>query len=244
MASHSPRSSTLEIGGHVEEQERADSGMRFVEAKAAKHVFCAGDVHPESIFRPEEFESLALLIKGHDAQTAEMIRNGGVEDLEAYEASRKRAVFVDAWKERLYDVLNEVALSYLERFVFPLAGQSEPETVAEALFPGHADTSKRRNLDSYMHAYFVQPHAKPIPNFDVDALVKRVEKFLQFLSRSEPGAFESAVIRGLCHAMAYMFSEVVELSENSAIQSYRSGIVLYDVRTSIITERDICAKLL
>jgi hypothetical protein len=132
---------------------------------------------------------------------------------------------------------------YLERFVFPLLNHSEPLDVAAALFPDHASPAKRRTLDSYMYTYFTQPHAKPIPNFDADTVGKRISNFLQSLSGAEYRALDYELIKGLCHAMAFMFSEVVELSGNGAIDSYRSGIVPTDVRITIIMDKELFVKL-
>ncbi|KAI4170270.1 MAG: hypothetical protein LQ346_008883, partial [Caloplaca aetnensis] len=144
--------------------------------------------------------------------------------------------FVEPWKDRVKLLLNELLMSYLERYIVPL-GRSFDTTLAaaEALTPQRGPPGNHcRTVDCFLFRHLTQPHADPVPNWDTVAVAARVRVFLFSHSREEGGLFsDDEFIAGLCRCLAWLMGEVLEPASDSAKDSYRSNIMPADVRIAV-----------
>jgi hypothetical protein len=94
----------------------------------------------------------------------------------------------------LYDVVNEMVLSYLQRIVVPHMGNRGVFAAAEILFPLHnAPEEEGWQLNVWCYRHFTQPDALPIPNFDSTYLGSRIASFLS-QCRDAPVVFEDECV--------------------------------------------------
>ncbi|KAE8392545.1 hypothetical protein BDV23DRAFT_192507 [Aspergillus alliaceus] len=149
---------------------------------------------------------------------------------------RNIAVFVDPEKDRVFDLINELILSYLERSVLPALHWRTPSMIADALF---GKPAKGKLLDVYCHCCLTQSATEPIPDFEVDYMCGKIKTFLNSRAVCQPSAIEEESIRGICRVIAYLVSEILELSCNAAIDSYRYGIVPLDIRISVYNDPEL-----
>ncbi|OOO06538.1 hypothetical protein OAory_01087410 [Aspergillus oryzae] len=149
--------------------------------------------------------------------------------------TRKLAFFVDPWKDRVVDLLNGLILSYLERVVFPSLSFGAPSLIAEALF-GKSTAGKL--LSTYCHCCLTRSDPEPIPNFDADHVSRKVSDFLESRATGQSVVIEEFV-SGIARVVAYLISEVLEVSSNAAICSQRYGIVPADIRISVYSDPEL-----
>ncbi|KAL8832648.1 MAG: hypothetical protein Q9170_004788 [Blastenia crenularia] len=156
---------------------------------------------------------------------------------------------VDPWRKRVELLLNELLMSYLERYIVP-NGQSFDTVLAaaEALTPQrHKGKGKAR--DWYLFQCLTQPHEDPVPEWDksvwnATVVADRVRTFLFSRSGEERGFFENDdYISGLCRCLAFLLAEVLELASNGAVDCYRSKIMPSDIRLAIIMEAELFSAL-
>jgi hypothetical protein len=188
----------------------------------------------EHVFHARDIEALRP-IPGPSLLTKEELADRGI-DSDRLLQNRNMAGFVDSWNEPVYDLINEMALSYVERFVLPQRSHNTLSTAAEALFPSYKDSKK---LDSHLYSYFVQPHAKPILRFDTASVERRIKTFLDSRSGDTPGGFDEECIVGICRVVAYLISEALELSSNSATGNNRNVILPSDIRIGVYLDRQL-----
>lgn len=105
--------------------------------------------------------------------------------------------FLDHWKKPVFDLLNEMVLSYLERhFVSTAVGGALANP--KKLFP-------KREYSHYFDAkalqLFKQPGLKPIPNFDTKAVSARIKAFMDNRSQQQLRANDKE-IAGICRVVA------------------------------------------
>ncbi|KAK6330542.1 hypothetical protein TWF696_003428 [Orbilia brochopaga] len=144
--------------------------------------------------------------------------------------------FTSSLTDQLHDLLNELALSYLDQFIVPLS--SNGQAAAEILFPNHGDGNSQC-LDVHAYRYFTQPHADPIPNFDSASVELRTRKFLDSRSEKSSVSLDDDSIAGVCRVLAYLISEALKHANNTARDSYRKYMVPYDVRFGVYMSRDL-----
>ncbi|KAL8901815.1 MAG: hypothetical protein Q9207_005007 [Kuettlingeria erythrocarpa] len=141
--------------------------------------------------------------------------------------------FVEPWKDRVKLLLNELLMSYLERYIVRLA--------AEALTPQRGSPeSAHRTVDDFLFQHLTQPYADPIPDWDTAAAAARVRAFLFSHSGDDQGLFsDDEFIAGLCRCLAWLMEEILELASNSAKDSYRSNIMPADVRIAVRNDAEL-----
>ncbi|KAL9594230.1 MAG: hypothetical protein Q9219_007147 [cf. Caloplaca sp. 3 TL-2023] len=157
--------------------------------------------------------------------------------------------FVDPWRERVETLLNELLMSYLERYVVPL-GQSFDTivTAAEALTPLR-DSTGRMTIDKRLFQLLTDPTANPIPGWNADAwdtpaVADRVRSFFVSHSGGEGALFgNDDFVARLCRCLAYLVNEMLELAEISAVDSYRSIIMPSDIRLAVANDFDLFSAL-
>ena len=151
--------------------------------------------------------------------------------------------FVEPWRERVEVLVNELLMSYLERYV-ALQGSSfeAVRAAAEALTPRREE---HRSLDFHLFQCLTQPYANPVPDWDAPAVADRAQAFL--ISRGEveeeeggPGLFQDdEYIAGLSRALAFLLGEVLEIASNVARDSERSKIMPVDVRIAVCNDPEL-----
>ncbi|KAI4252828.1 MAG: hypothetical protein L6R42_007823 [Xanthoria sp. 1 TBL-2021] len=150
--------------------------------------------------------------------------------------------FVDPWRDRVEFLLNELLISYLERYILPLDRSfATILSTAQALTRQRApQQNKSRTLDFYLFQYLTQPHEDPIPNWDAAAVAARVREFLFSRSGEQLGLFSNdEYIAGLCRCLAWLIREVLELASNAAKDIYRSNIMPADVRIAVCNDAQL-----
>jgi hypothetical protein len=157
------------------------------------------------------------------------------------------AEFVDPWAEPLYDLVNEMVLSFLQRIVVPQMGNRGVADAAELLFPRHhTEDGKPWHLDAWCYRHFRQPDAMPIPDFDSAYVGGRIASFLSRLGDAEPVpvVFEAECVAGITRAVAYLISEVLELANNCYGEfGEHAKIMPSDVRMAVYGDKQLYERL-
>ncbi|KAK3295698.1 uncharacterized protein B0H64DRAFT_442069 [Chaetomium fimeti] len=132
--------------------------------------------------------------------------------------------FIEPWTEPLYDLVNEMLLSYLQRTVIPHSA------AVEVLFPRHREDGQ---LDVWCHRHFRQPGALPIPSFDSAYVSSRIASFLSRFG-DVPVVLEDECVAGITRAVAYMLTRVLDLANRRSIKAgEHAGIMPTDVRMAV-----------
>ncbi len=126
------------------------------------------------------------------------------------------------------DGANSGALTYVERIILPVLGNSTGRTVtevAERLAPRHADPrSPPSSLDKYLYQFFTQPESDPISDFDDRVVAARIKQFIERHLRGGEGGDSSGTVgddhvAGTCRWLAFLVTEILELANNISIDS-------------------------
>lgn len=150
-----------------------------------------------------------------DAEELKAVYNG--HDITYLRLNQSIHEFIDPSAEPLYDLVNEMVLSYLQRTVIPLMGNRGVSAAADLLFPDRTpDLARPRPLDVRSYRHFMQPEARPIPNFDSAYVCNRIRAFL---SRFSDGSvvFEDRCVAGITRSVAYMLTMVLEMANVNSI---------------------------
>lgn len=139
--------------------------------------------------------------------------------------------FVDPWAEPLFDVVNEMVLSYLELRVVPrMRNQISLAAACEALFPPSSRSGPLETGDAFYHTSFLNANEEGIPNLDYAFVAGRIKAFLSRFE-DESTKFEDECIAGITRVIARMFVEVFELASNNSAGNGRTKILPCDIRT-------------
>ncbi|KAI4178381.1 MAG: hypothetical protein L6R41_008410 [Letrouitia leprolyta] len=166
------------------------------------------------------------------------------DDIQAVlqQCARKGSGLVDPWKQRVEKLLNEMFLSYLERYLVPI-GESFHRVLAaaEALTP---QRHEERSLDSRLFQFLIQPHADPFTEWeirvwDIDGVAERVRNFLRAHSGEEGGLFKNDYfIIGLCRYLGFLLGQILEMARRGVMGSHRSKIMPTDIRINVVLQSE------
>ncbi|KAH6636299.1 hypothetical protein F5144DRAFT_645161 [Chaetomium tenue] len=185
--------------------------------RQSDHVLRAQEIDAIRVYR--DAEELKLFVHGRDLSYLRM--EGEIGE------------FIEPWAESLYDVVNEMVLSYLQRSVIPSMANRGVSAAAELLFPRHTPEGETGLLDVWCHRHFRQPDARPIPNFDSAYVGSRIASFLS-RSAGASAVFEDECVAGITRAVAYMLTEVLERANMRSHQDdERTKIMPSDVRMAV-----------
>lgn len=136
--------------------------------------------------------------------------------------------FVEPWVEPLYDLTNEMLLSYLQRTIVPRMANRSLSDAVEALFPP-GSRSGGESADAYYYPSFLRSDKEPIPNFDVAFVSGRIKSFL---TRFEDDSvrFDDQCIAGITRVAARLLAEVLECANKRSLDVGRTKILPCDVR--------------
>ncbi|KAE8376165.1 hypothetical protein BDV26DRAFT_305795 [Aspergillus bertholletiae] len=197
---------------------------------------CLGPYPPAlHILRVQELEALRLhLFVPH--VPLEVATSHGLPVETSLTPNGNLAVFVEPWKDRVADLINELILSYLERVILPALSFRTPTQIAEALF-GKPTVGELLNI--YCHYCLTQSNVEPIPNYDADYVHSQTKYFLESRAAGQPVSIDQESLSGISRLIAYLTSEILEISSNAAGSSQRYGIVPADIRTSVCSDSEL-----
>ncbi|KAF5548559.1 hypothetical protein FPHYL_9890 [Fusarium phyllophilum] len=143
------------------------------------------------------------------------------------------------WKQPLFNLVNEMVLSYLEHFVLPHLGGDDVAEMAKALFPEYEKDARPISLDVASYRHFTQPDQSPIPDFDMPQVTVRLREFLESRSQNKSRVFRDDAMRGICRALGYIFNGIFELANNAACDCEHTQILPCHVRRAVLLDEDI-----
>ncbi|KAH7110409.1 hypothetical protein B0J13DRAFT_577899 [Dactylonectria estremocensis] len=178
----------------------------------------------DHLLREEDIEAIRASIPPIRDWFKEYLLNRGytLEDIENRARREEMAVLVDPWKEPIIDLLNELIMSYLERFVLPLRSHGTSSEFAPGLFPSLNSTdadSSRKHIDSWLLKRFTEGPASPTPGLDGVSVLARIKEFLDRRAGSQPVAFDRPCIVGIGRVVVALVADVLE----SASKNYAYG---------------------
>jgi hypothetical protein len=144
--------------------------------------------------------------------------------------------FADPLKELCLTCLNEMIMSYLEHFIAPASSCDTIVAAATSLFPRHSDGNL---VDVCMYSFMMEPYSDPIPGYDNRAVGSKVKSFL--IPRCEDNSLvrDDKFIAGICACIAYLLTEVLELSNNCGRDNGRSKLVPVDIRLAVFNDVEL-----
>lgn len=162
-------------------------------------------------------------------------------DIEALRASVGPTTLqlLDQGKDRSHDLLNEMVLSYLERVVLSHVSHTTPSTAADAIFLRPTGSAGHNAVIERLHSFILQPSSEPIAGFDAEGTRNRTRGFLTAHSGDSPMRLNDDCIAGVCRGMAYLMTEVLELSSNRARDSGRKHTVPSDIRVVVRDDEEL-----
>ena len=147
--------------------------------------------------------------------------------------------FMDKYRESCEAYVNEMIMSYLEHFIAPASSSCDTITMAATLlFPNYQD-SHIDSLHRCMYGFMLSPQSDPVQEFDTKAVGKRIKQFLTPKCGDNSLIRDTNFINGLTACVVYLLSEVIELANNSRLDSGRDRILPIDIRTSVISDEDL-----
>ncbi|KAF5589025.1 uncharacterized protein FSUBG_11276 [Fusarium subglutinans] len=173
-----------------------------------------------------------------------ILREQDIEALRSYRGEQDGeeptiSGFIDQWKQPLFDLVNEMALSYLEHFVLPHLGSENVAEMGKTLFPDYEKDSQPLSLDVASYRHFTQPDQSLIPEFDIFYVTVRVREFLESHSQAKSRIFRDVAVRGICRVLGYMLTEIFELANNVACDCGHDKILPCHVRQAVLLDEDI-----
>jgi hypothetical protein len=188
---------------------------------------------PEANAKPEDvlgpYNSSEYLLQGSDI---EMLRIKAGQRV----APRERP-FVEPWKKPIFDLLNEIILSYLEHFIIPATTSEMTVAAAEALFPKHKDP--KLSLDKFLYTNMTEAQLEPIPDFDTASVGDRVAEFLMSRCARNFLAIDLDFIAKVSRCAAYLVLETFELANNVGLDCNRNKIVPCDIRICVFNDHEL-----
>ena len=174
-----------------------------------------------------------------------------VSDIDALRMYTRVDAIAAPEMEHVTDLLSELAMAYLERFILPHCSCGTLEMAAAAFFPTYSNSVYPRNMIYYLHRYFTNTSTDPpvMCGYESDAVDSRIRDFL--VSRCDTSnnadnsrtyssmALDQKSISGLNRMLTYIITELMELGQNAARDSGRDRMVPYDFRISTFNDREL-----
>ena len=144
--------------------------------------------------------------------------------------------FAEPLKETILALLNDLALTCLNRFVEPLPSATSIQEFATALLPKHAENE---TMDFHCYPYLTVVKEKTILGFDVAGVESRMRGFLIQRCGEHALLDDSDFMAGIRQYMVYVMTEVLELAGMMAIGNHHVNIVPSDIRTAVFNDKDL-----
>ena len=152
-----------------------------------------------------------------------------------YDTSRVRT-FAEPLKESILEILDNLALTCLTRFLEPLSSADSIQAFAAALCPKRGEIG---TIDSHCYPYLTVVKEKTIPGFDIARVESRIRVFLTRHCGEHALLDESDFMAGVRQYMVYILTETLELATNTAIDNYHTSIVPSDIRLAVFNDRGL-----
>ncbi|KAL2862793.1 uncharacterized protein BJX67DRAFT_385268 [Aspergillus lucknowensis] len=171
-----------------------------------------------------------------------ILRAQDIEALRLGTALREPVIqeFVESWRERSFDLINDMVMSYLERTVLPSVGNRTVSAAADVLFPRH---HVENSFDRNAYCFFTRPHARyadnPGADFDSAFVSGKIRTFLASRTGGSSVVFDNECILGICNVVAYMLEEVFELANNHSRDCRRPKILPWDIRIAVFNDPEL-----
>lgn len=145
--------------------------------------------------------------------------------------------FPTQWNAANIALLNNILMSYLEKFVAPASSAHDTTTSAAAsLFPKREHVP---SVDQFMYGFMTKPNSDSIEGYDRAAVGARVKRFLTRLCEDNSLIRDDGFVAGLVACVAYLASEVLELANNCRLDNRVTGIVPRHIRTVVINDNEL-----
>jgi hypothetical protein len=206
----------------------------------------------EHILEAQDIDALRYLGVPPPPKVIKSHRARGVDLRPMLQSRSINLGFAEQWEEPVYDLLNEMVLSYLDRFVLPHISIDTPSEAAEALFPRHAEAPAPRHpeqtktfppLDSFFYSFFMHPRELLTPKFDIDAVGNKIGNFLISHAGTNRVLFNKECFDGLAAVISFMIFDLLDQANLCARDCHHSNIVPIDVRVMMNNDDDLCSLL-
>lgn len=142
--------------------------------------------------------------------------------------------FAKPLRDQVFDLLNDMALTCLMRFVEPIRSADSIQAVATLLCPNY---TKDWTFDKLIYPYSIGTKEKPIEGFDVQSMESCITKFL-LRKCGESGLLEDRECIGRVHqCMVCILIETLEQAVNAAIGNVHVNVVPSDIRLGVCNDR-------
>lgn len=148
--------------------------------------------------------------------------------------------FAEELKEDIYALLENLALTYLLRFVEPIKSFNSIHEVADTLCPNHA---AELLANCFLYRTLAEPTEKTIPGFDTSSVESCIKTFLSLRCGEAALVENSEFIAGVCRYLTYFLTELLELTGRTAIGNSHRVIVPGDVRIAVCNNREFLPHL-
>ena len=199
----------LRTSGIYDSPQPPPDSERLGPYDVSEHIFSEQDLEPLFQYRPGlDNESSQPLPPGNDPLVHQPV-------LSRFQRI-KPAVLIDPWKGQVSDLMNELILSFLEHFVLPHRSLSTPALAGPAIFPTRRYD---KDIDTLLISIFDGTRPYHIKGFDVSPASARVKEFLARRAGDTSVALNQDCLEGLTRVAAYLVTEMIELSDNMAVDS-------------------------
>jgi hypothetical protein len=154
-------------------------------------------------------------------------------------ASTRLTRFIEQWKDASIETINEIIMSYLEKFIAPAS--SAHDTIIEAataLFPKHETVN---SLDGRLYGRMTKLNLYP-SKLDRVAIAKKIKKFLTPRCGDNSLIRNDLFVEGLVGCVAYLVDEVLELASNCRDEG-QNGLLPVLIRISVLWDDDLLELL-
>ncbi|KAM5350108.1 hypothetical protein ACJ41O_006613 [Fusarium nematophilum] len=208
----------------------------------------------EHILSEQDIEALRASIPAiSDSFKQYLLQHGNsIEHIESQNWRTEMGVFVDPWKTPTLDLLNELVMSYLDRFLLPLRSHGTPAELGPLWFPKHNDTVRdRMHMDGLLLKKFNEPLAKPIPGFDAPSVSARIERFLARRAEDQAVAFDKDCMAGVTGVVVFISKEILDIASSHAIgredsmrdKDEKCVIIPHSIRVGVYYDEELLSML-
>ena len=153
--------------------------------------------------------------------------------------------------ERVTDLLNELMMTYLERFILHQCSCRTLEQATTAFFPTYSNSAGSKGLVYYLHRFFTNASTDPpvTCGYESEAVDSRIRAFLTArcsggddndgMRASSSMALDQASITGINRMLQYLLTELMKLGYNVARDSWRDRMVPSDFRISVFHDPEL-----
>ena len=172
------------------------------------------------VFTPVDIEAIRGSIPPIRAASEEDLRAAGLSSLRIAEAKRRRQMghFATELRQEVYDLFNELILSFLQHFIVPLGFPTTPSTLGLSLFPNHDHVDDRgaQHSDYYLLSRFM---GAPMTVLNVRDISARIEAFVKQQADENSVALDDDTMTKLALFALDVVSELMTQANEGSIRA-------------------------